>query len=95
MSAIAGVLHVKPGDLIVADEAEEISTRMFAADEELSNYHQQQAGNGSRERIMMQIPLRILQAVLIAWIVAVGVAYLTGVTPVYGLIGIIVTTISK
>ncbi len=43
---------------------------------------------------MMQIPLRIMQAVLIAWIVAVGVAYLTGVTPVYGLIGIIVTTIS-
>ncbi len=43
---------------------------------------------------MVQIPLRLMQAVLIVWIVAVGVAYLTGGTPVYALIGIIVTTTS-
>ncbi len=44
--------------------------------------------------MMLQIPLRLMQAVLILWIVGVALAYLTGFTPVYGLIGTIVTTSS-
>jgi DNA-binding Xre family transcriptional regulator len=36
LSAIARALRVKPGDLIVEDEADEISIRMLAADEEPS-----------------------------------------------------------
>ncbi len=35
-----------------------------------------------------------MQAILVVWIVFVGLAYLTGTSPVYGLIGIIFATIT-
>ena len=42
----------------------------------------------------MQWPLWLMRAVLVAWIVAVGVAYAMGTSPVFGLIGIIMVTTS-
>ena len=40
----------------------------------------------------MQVPLRLMHACLAVWIVAVSVAYATGTSPVYGLIGVIIVT---
>ena len=42
----------------------------------------------------MQLPLWLMQAFLAVWIVVVGVAYVMGTSPVYGLIGIIMVTTS-
>ncbi len=42
----------------------------------------------------MQLPQWLMQAFLAIWIVMVGIAYLTGASPVLGLIGIIVITTS-
>ncbi len=42
----------------------------------------------------MQLPQWLMQAFLAVWIVTVGIAYLTGTSPVFGLVGIIVVTTS-
>ena len=42
----------------------------------------------------MRLPLWLMQAFLAVWIVAVGVAYVMGTSPVYGLIGMIMVTTS-
>ena len=42
----------------------------------------------------MFVSHRLTQAVLVFWIVFVGLAYITGTSPVYGLIGIIFATLT-
>jgi hypothetical protein len=44
------------------------------------------------ESMTMRVSPRVIQALLIFWMVAVGVDYITGTSPVYGLIGVIVAT---
>jgi hypothetical protein len=43
---------------------------------------------------MMRLPLRLMQALLVFLIVVVAIAYITGTSPVYGLIAIIIATTS-
>ncbi len=43
---------------------------------------------------MMVFPPWFMQAVLVVWLVVVGLAYITGASPVFGLIGVIMATIS-
>ena len=42
----------------------------------------------------MLLPPWLMQAVLVFWIGFVGMAYITGTSPVFGLIGIIIATTS-